>query len=378
MHQYNGSVKIVVVLSGSFPTQKAYGVTTLGTLRALSQKGHKTILLSRTEVMNNLLSKGAVSRLVAKFWETSINSKRLSGIFFPVWQVFMCFQLRHLIPRDTDLIWSREPILAYFLSVLIRVTVVVELHHVPQRFNRLVMHRLKRDSKVVVAPIKSSIRDELKLDALTTPIANMAVNDEFLRVGKARISERDLKRKIVVLGKVSNMHQRVSHEQLFRELQSLGTNTLPATLVAFIGIDDIFQSRLSIAKNGNLKLQFMGHIVHETLPIILSEFDIGIIPYSENRYFRDTFPIKAVEYAATKILIVASDTVNHKQILQDRAFYYSFEEEGSLSTLLTKIWSGELDTGEVIEKAYQWAQSKTYSRRVDKILENVVTVTNLR
>jgi glycosyltransferase involved in cell wall biosynthesis len=230
---------------------------------------------------------------------------------------------------------------------------------------------------VIIAPIKPLITVELGLEESKTPVAFMAVNDNFLKIGESRSAKRNLMKKIVVMGKVSNKFQRESYERLMAQIKKL--NELPVQIeLTFIGIDSQFCNTNMIDESSNIKIQILGHIEHENLSSKLSEFDIGIIPYSDNRYFRETFPLKTVEYAATKILIVASDTKTHKDILGDNAIYYDTQDENSLREVLSRIWNGEFNTEEKIESAYKWSQSKTYSKRVEIIMECALTVQNLQ
>jgi glycosyltransferase involved in cell wall biosynthesis len=370
-------VKIAVILSAKFPTHKAYGVTTRETVKALLRDGHKVQVLSRTEINEQLLSGGLLLRKISKLWEHLIGSKYLSFLIFPFWQIFFALRVKNLACNHTALMWTREPVVACLLSFLTSKAIVLEVHHIPRRCGKLIIHILKNRAGVVIAPIKISIRDELGLEALKTPIATMAVNEGFLQTGKLRSSKRRIGRSIVVLGKISNRFQRESYEKLIKQLESF-SGYERSTKITFVGIENCFESKVLNSTPKDLIIEFRGHINHDELPQFLNKFDIGLIPYLGNAYFKDTFPIKMVEYAAVKLLIVATDTPSHREILENRAYYYDLTQERSLERLLLKIWSGELDTNKVIEEGYRWAGSKTYSNRVNEILEKVVTITNLR
>lgn len=368
-------MKVVFVLSGNYPTNKAYGVTSKESMIALRRLGHEVFVFSRREVIEIFSKKGVGSRLIATIWERSINSRAISKFFFPLWQVFACIQVRSLIPRDTEVIWTREPIVSCLLSFLAPPIIIAEIHHSPRRFSKVAIWILKQREKVIIAPIKPLITKQLGLEESKTPVAFMAVNDNFLKVGESRSAKRNLMKKIVLIGKISNKFQRESYERLMVQVEKL--KGLPVQVeLTLIGIDSKLWTNNMTNEISNVKIQILGHMDHGNLPSKLSQFDIGIIPYSNNRYFKDTFPLKAVEYAATKILIVASDTKTHRELLGENAIYYDTQDENSLREVLSKIWDGEFDTEGKIQSAYKWSQSKTYTKRVQAIMESVLAVQN--
>lgn len=366
---------MVFVLSGNFPTTKAYGVTTRETARAIEHLGHDVKVVSKLDVIRRLEKGRRIARAQAKCWEVLINSSKLSRIAFPMWQVFFAVKVRSIVSRDTEIIWSREPILALITSYLTPSKIVLEIHHVPRRFGKFLIGILRRRPRIVLSPIKVSIRESLSLNPIDSPLAEMSVNEDFLMAGKSRKSSRPLSGKIVVLGKISNAHQRASFESLLNELKLLNS-TLEKTEVTFIGIEEQIGREFLSNLDLGTRIIFKSHIKHEDLPSLLCDFDLGIVPYSNDPYFRDTFPIKIVEYCAMKILVIATNTQTHKTILGENAIYYDLNKVGSLNNVLNQVWAGVLDTSSRLDRAYAWARTKTYNERVKKILQATCKLEN--
>jgi glycosyltransferase involved in cell wall biosynthesis len=109
---------------------------------------------------------------------------------------------------------------------------------------------------------------------------------------------------------------------------------------------------------------------HNELIPKLRKCDAFILPYPEGNYFRNRFPLKALEYAALFRPILVTDTIAHRNIFDSsEVWFYSPENCLHLSNSINDLIS---DKGKVLKKlqnAYAKAQAHTYSRRVQDILD---------
>jgi len=138
-----------------------------------------------------------------------------------------------------------------------------------------------------------------------------------------------------------------------------------------IGIteDDFCQKvRQPLAPN----IEFKGHVSREEVFKELSQAAMGLVIYPNSTYFRDSFPIKIVEYAASGLAIVASCTDSHKRILSNQTCL--FFDSASLSSLVKAIdylISNPSRRVDLAINARQWATHFTYQERVRRILQEV-------
>ena len=106
----------------------------------------------------------------------------------------------------------------------------------------------------------------------------------------------------------------------------------------------------------------------------MSKIEIGLVPYPETTYNSRRFPIKLVEYAARGILILASDTLAHREILtEDIAYFYPQQSEFGLEAALNLINSDIDEANRKIKNAHLWAQRFTYGSRVKGVIQEMHT-----
>jgi glycosyltransferase involved in cell wall biosynthesis len=112
-------------------------------------------------------------------------------------------------------------------------------------------------------------------------------------------------------------------------------------------------------------LKISGHVPHEMVSKILSEFDFGLIPYPESTYNSYRFPIKSVEYAASQIPIIATTTTSNLHILNPRiSLFYDPNTPLDFVLKLEDILNNPSRIVALRQNALTWATSHTYQNRV--------------
>ena len=141
--------------------------------------------------------------------------------------------------------------------------------------------------------------------------------------------------------------------------------------VKIIGIDGLeFEdlSRREVSPN----IEILGRLNHFDAMRELEKASIGLVIYPDSDYFRDSFPIKIVEYASKGLAIVASDTTAHRRILtEELCIFYKFDLVDDLLQALTTLIGEERLRVSLSEKARVWAEQRTYTNRVAKVLDFV-------
>jgi len=63
-------------------------------------------------------------------------------------------------------------------------------------------------------------------------------------------------------------------------------------------------------------IEWRGLIPHSKIPALLKECDIGLCPLPGLEAFKVSVPIKVLEYLAAGIVVIASDILAHRKLIQ--------------------------------------------------------------
>jgi glycosyltransferase involved in cell wall biosynthesis len=77
--------------------------------------------------------------------------------------------------------------------------------------------------------------------------------------------------------------------------------------LVFVG--KVFDESSDLIRNARSQrnICFVGHLDHALMPSVLAGFDVGIMPYNDNDFFRYSNPLKIYEYAAAGLPTVSSN-----------------------------------------------------------------------
>jgi glycosyltransferase involved in cell wall biosynthesis len=116
------------------------------------------------------------------------------------------------------------------------------------------------------------------------------------------------------------------------------------------------------------------NLPHDLIPELLQNMDVGLVIYPELEYFKQSFPIKIVEYAAMNLFILASRTESHEKILgADKAIYYEPDNVEDCYNKIRMLDSDWKNYGLLRQNARTWAEGKSYKERVSNLLIEVQT-----
>lgn len=375
-----------------YPTEKAYGVTIHYSFQALNQLGHQTRIISPQDLYANRNTKVSYRFLlfIAKHLESLQKIFEKKNIFFitrvisqTIYRgkiIIYAFSSRSIISTGTDLLWTREPLICLFNYRRVNVKkIVIEIHAKLGLLSKIIIKFTQKSGKIIIAPISIELRDSLyksriKLDRSRFVLSPMAVPDNFfgdtVYVHKQNKSDFHL-------GYVGNILS-AGHDQKILDMISCiqkinESSAKQKTILHLYGIETEFVPVLksSFAKLiDNDYLAINSRMSHNELIPKLRKCDAFILPYPEGNYFRNRFPLKALEYAALFRPILVTDTIAHRNIFDSsEVWFYSPENCLHLSNSINDLIS---DKGKVLKKlqnAYAKAQAHTYSRRVQDILD---------
>jgi glycosyltransferase involved in cell wall biosynthesis len=118
------------------------------------------------------------------------------------------------------------------------------------------------------------------------------------------------------------------------------------------------------------KFSFINHLSHNEIPKELVNFSVGVIPYPQSSYNDERFPLKAIEYAAAGLPIVATSTNSFRRLLSEEFTIY-FEENSphSFADAVLKLYESAEIYGAKSSNARTYAEKFTYENRAKKIID---------
>lgn len=165
-----------------------------------------------------------------------------------------------------------------------------------------------------------------------------------------------------VLGFIGNLTERKVDVSLLRALaeRSRGSTILLAGPVDSAIADEI----ASLARRENVVC--IGPVPYERAPQIVAAFDVGLIPYCENGYTRNVFPLKLYEYLAAGKPVVATGVPEIAGLEPDAVLVHGPDEvERAISMALS------LTSKEDVERRQGLAAANTWETRTGQLLDLV-------
>lgn len=357
------------VLTSRYPTEKAYGVTTSGSIEALQKLGYCVQVISGSSMLQKQnYFKFHFFRNFAK------KNSMLDQLSFKIRQLRFAFILvKNRNVQCSSVIWTRETALAFLLRIFApRTQIVLELHQIPRKIDRLMLRSMKNASRVVLGTIRESIAYEIGLELGKFLVLPMAVNEAFIKAGESASFPKNGNsiENITYIGRQHNAHEELDIEYLLINLIKMLEKFNNLT-INIVGISQ--SALLKIVEPEKLqRVKIFSNASRSEVLSILRESDIGIVIYPDKRYYRSVFPIKIVEYASTRTHIVASNTTSNIEILKsDKATFFALEEKYGLQKSLEYVLKHLKEVEKRTERAFEWSQEFTFEKRVIKVIQEL-------
>lgn len=366
-------MRILFLLTARFPSTKAYAVTTNGTISALQSLGHETYVFSSSNLETE--SETYFVKWLLKFRSSLFSKKYWGRLVFNLLRIKMFLRAQKLYGGKIDLVWNRELALTFLALLFMREAVVVtEIHQRQERVNRMLLYFLSKSRRVIICPIKASLTKQPRHSRYSHILAPMAVDLDFIRIGHERlVTDRGKFNKILYIGNVSNRYQEECVKYLLKNIIPL-LDCTQIECVTIIGIPALWlENHFPREALCNPKLKNLGYINHKEIPKLVLPGMIGVLSYFENKYFQNTFPIKAVEYASLKVPVIVSDTKANREVYPDECgMFFQMRSGGlELSEGILAAIENPIRLLEQSTRAFTWAQEFTYEKRALRILDEV-------
>ena len=276
-----------------------------------------------------------------------------------------------MFKRKPDLVYVREIVLAFILSIL-GVKVVFEDHELPRSnlfIYKLFLKKIKK--KVIVAYNLKNVYEQLRVKENSYIIAPNGVDiEEFAGTSVSIREELGVKEGTAIVLYVGHFYPWKGVYTLIDSIPKISKNAL----VVLIGgtVENMGDINEYIAKNSIKGAVIKGFTSHKEAVRFIKSADILVLPNTakEKRSAMYTTPIKLFEYMASGAPVVASDLPSFSPYLRDEENSLLFEPDNSenLAEKINKLLSDKSKGEEIARKAYEEVHEFTWKKRTEKIL----------
>ena len=223
--------------------------------------------------------------------------------------------------------------------------------------------RAAKDARVVFATTRALHDRHLRVNASTRLVGNAADFEHFAPAADRQHAAPELAGlPRPVLGFAGNIA--VSKVDL-ELLDALARADSTRTVLLAGPVEAGHATRLStLAKHANVI--WIGPVPYEELPRVVAAFDVGLIPYAENDYTRNVFPLKLYEYFAAGKPVVATGLPEVAGLEPDCVLAHGHEHvERAVAAAL------ELMTHEDVQRRQAIGARNTWDARTERLLSLV-------
>lgn len=379
-------MKIVYFSVTRYPTEKAYGVTVFYTMKALEDLGHKPLVISPnnfTEFGKSSMKRSLIESLWNWLFRLRPNERFMGKIIFIFKRINAALLSKYIIPFETEILWLRDPIVGLLTYRKINYTkIVLEVHQSLNFYEKCIAKWLQHKNILILAPISIAVQNSLVTSKFhfikdQMVLSPMGVPNSFLT--KIERGSIGLESNRFVIGYVGGIKSSGVDQGIFTLITCFQNinfrNTKIKLVLKIYGIEpeyiSIIESQFSeLVSTGGLVLEMRQN--HEILLPKLRMCDAFILPYPEGDYFKNRFPLKALEYAALRRPILVTETISHLNIFNnDEVWFYNPGNCTSLFEAVIKVIDDPKEVSFKIELAYDKALSHSYSTRASAILSKI-------
>ena len=389
-------MKILYFLDSSFPTVKAYGVTTTRSIEEILKLGHEVTLVCHASTLQFPSSFGQKC-VVINLRQSSINQwfRRVafskSGLIGKIaWHLSSTLSLiensKTLISIEPDIIWSREVPVRFLTKRHPNAISIVEIH------NKLTRRKIKRikailHSRILLCPISRCLEGELngifhQFKIIYSPMGIYG----YRELGEIENLNYELEKKFSdkfyrmgYFGKLAPSGYSKGFEDLFLFANLLSNLQIHFKLY-FVGIVDSEKSRLleSMRMHGITmeNVEIISQVSHGISLALMERCDVLVLPKNKDPNYVG-FPLKALEYAYSGKTILAATSPTNRDVFVSSfqpIWYNSNEKESMLDAVEKSLLGRNMKSSQ--HEGIEYAKSFSWNARTSRILAAAVELDN--
>jgi len=363
---------VAFILTSRFPTEKAYGVTTEYSARAVLNLFYDVVITTpfKDRHFESKINVDEIQGVIA----SKLLSPKIQRFVFLRYHLFLILyslKLKLHFSKRYVIFWTRDIFLTYLLALFTKNVIILELHNLPKGIQNYILKYLIKKNRIYFAPITDFLAGKFNFTESRYILAPMAVNnDEF-------IEQSEIKQKnntIIYVGTSSSGGVKLDCN-FINDLAFLVAANFPEWIIELVGVNkDFFISQISGSLSANIT--FSGYVQRDEALKKMKSAKVGLVLYGKNDYHQ--FPIKIVEYAASGLTILASDTPIHRSVLgSDKCVFFEVHSPISAFTSFKSLLDNTNKATELNSNLNNWVKKLTYRNRVTKVLELVMKESSL-
>jgi glycosyltransferase involved in cell wall biosynthesis len=385
-------MRIGILLSGRYPTEKAYGVTTNSTIKSLSNMGHSVYVLGLRSnyskdvpVVENFSILEYKELRITKFIKAhafaghGILSQLSWWIYWRILEISNKSMLREL---NLDLIWIRDPQMIRFTTHARKV--ILEIH---QDFDldKLTKRITARpEKKFIIAPISQSLMKRFEGSQLEekTIFSPMGINLEDISDSEGALESLDLLMcairdqarplKVGYVGKFYPNGYSKGIEDLLGLTSKADIKNIPLEISLTGGTESEidFVSKY-IRKFGldQTRLHLFEHVPHSLALDVMRNLDVIVLPSPNSAKYLG-FPLKCLEAVATGKIVVVSRTKIYEDVFNEyfQPYWYTPGDIDSLHRCIEGAISDPNLSSKILE-GLDFSKGFTWINRTDRLMK---------
>jgi len=340
-------MRISYIVTGRYPTERAYGIQINKTVDALRSLGAEVVVRSPALSLQGILALGPVG-----YW--------LRTIIFVKW-LWLSGAL-----RGQDVLYTRDPLAARLLA-LVSHKIFLELHDIGRASSTrvavrkvsgvfviskgLALHVHSWDTgwaKIAVIP------DAVDIDKFSVPIEQAQAREQF---------NLPTDKKIVLYAGLFDEWK--GYKTLLEASKQFGSDT---KLVMAGGREE----QVAALSKEYPAVRFLGWTDYDKLPVLQKTADVLVLPNSArfeiSRVY--TSPLKLFAYMASGVPIVAADLPSIREVLdEDSALFVVPDDPAALASGITTLLANPALGQRLASKAFHRVQTCTWQKRARAILD---------
>ena len=385
-------MRIGILLSGRYPTEKAYGVTTNSTVNCLSEMGHSVYIVGLESMYSEdvpIVDNFTVLQFKESRFTKLIKARAFAshGILSQIswwiyWRILRVLNKSMLNSLSLDMIWIRDPQMMQFATNAQRI--ILEIH---QNFN---FNKLKKSitagskRKVIIAPISQSLLKRFKgtqLEEMTifSPMGinpedvtdkEVATNSLNLLLSAIRDQARPLR--IGYVGKFyPNGYSKGIEDILGLSLKRSIMN-IPIEISLTGGTQseiDLVIEHISALNLDQNHLHLNSHVPHKRALEAMRNLDVIVLPSPNSAKYMG-FPLKCLEAFATgKVVVVARSKIYEDVFNQQfQPYWYTPGDSDSLFNSIEEAISDPELKSRIIE-GLDFTKGFTWMNRTGRLMK---------
>ena len=375
--------KVALITFARFPSEMAYGIHLVQIAKSFEENNcDVNVYYPKTYNLKT------INELPSDYYKVNsdINFKEIKNIDITSYKIYRIapkilqkfafsintfiwgYKVRKYLDNE-DFLWSTNPNLILVLKNLFKKS-FYEKHGEAKYIQKFSISKLKRDKNVQMIGITNKSFEELS-DSINPPI--------YLPLGvdKKIFFPRNLETSDLTIGYVGML-----------ETHNVDKGVLDACK-EIIKINNDFETKTIIVGGPNKKLEEIRKFVeinnkssyfeinefvpHEKVPEIISMFDIGIVPYPNNKHMNlYASPMKIFELASCGVPILASDIKSHLELesLNLGIVYFDNQNFDDFNEKLINLIENEKLRSELTKKSLTNIDKLSFVNRAKEMLNS--------